>query len=63
MTCAHFTDPAEACCALGVNYQQLAGGGVYGMVMRLPCLPISNRRGDQAQVCKQYERSETTTED
>lgn len=31
-----------------------AGGGAYTMVMRLPCIPISNRRGDVASVCKQF---------
>lgn len=54
--CQHFQDPAEACaCKVGVNYQGLAGGGVFGQIMRLPCVPISNRRGEKASTCAQYE--------
>lgn len=54
MTCAHFTDPGTACCARGVNYQHLAGGGAFTMVLRLPCLPITNRRGEEARTCAQF---------
>jgi hypothetical protein len=58
MTCAHFTDMGELCCAKGINYQALAGGGVFYMVLRLPCLPISNRRGEVASQCKQHSDNE-----
>lgn len=54
MTCHHFTDPAQPCCDRGINYQALAGGGVFLMVLRLPCLPISNRRGEVASQCAQH---------
>ena len=54
--CKFFTDPAEACaCKAGVNYQGLAGGGVFGQIMRLPCVPISNRRGETPSPCAKYQ--------
>lgn len=53
-TCQHFSTPESEYCAAGVNLQQLAGGGIFSMVMRLPCIPISNRRGEVASVCKQF---------
>jgi hypothetical protein len=52
MTCQHFTSPGAECCAAGVNLQHLAGGGIFYMVLRLPCIPITNRRGEVASVCK-----------
>jgi len=55
MTCAHFTDLGARCCAAGVSYQQLAGGGTFTLVLRLPCLPITNRRGEDARPCKLYQ--------
>ncbi len=55
-TCVHFQDPAAACaCKAGVNYQGLAGGGRHYQIMRLPCVAISNRRGDTASTCEKYE--------
>jgi len=54
--CAHF-NPGADCCTRGVNYQRLAGGGAFTVVMRLPCLPISNRRGETARECNQYEQT------
>lgn len=60
-TCAHFTDVGKACCAKGVNYQALAGGGTFTLVLRLPCLPITNRRGEEARTCTKH--SETATEE
>lgn len=53
VTCAHF-DPGAECCAAGINYQRLTGGGVHYMVLRLPCLPLSNRRGEEARPCAQF---------
>lgn len=53
MLCAHFT-PEQSHCAAGVCYLALAGGGVFGMVMRLPCIPITNRRGEEARMCAKY---------
>lgn len=53
-TCAYFTDFGHRCCARGVNYQQLAGGGTFTLVLRLPCLPITNRRGEQVRACAQH---------
>lgn len=55
MTCAHFTDVGKACCDQGINYQALAGGGVFTMLLRLPCLPLSNRRGEEARQCSKYQ--------
>lgn len=53
--CQHFQDPAEVCaCKVGVSYQGLAGGGIHYQVLRLPFLPISNRRGETASSCAQY---------
>jgi hypothetical protein len=57
MTCAHFAH-AEDCCAQGVSYLKLAGGGAFTMLMRLPCLPISNRRGEVARECSKYQPGE-----
>ncbi len=54
MTCQHFDHPDAECCAAGVNLQRLAGGGVFSMVMRLPCIPLSNRQGHQASVCNKF---------
>ena len=54
--CQHFQDPAEACaCKAGVSYQALAGGGRHYQIMRLPCVPISNRRGETASICEKYD--------
>lgn len=54
--CKFFTDPAEACaCKLGISYQGLAGGGAFYQILRLPCVPISNRKGETANACAQYE--------
>jgi hypothetical protein len=53
MTCQHF-DPGAACCEAGVSYQKLAGGGTHYQVLRLPCIPISNRRGETASQCNQF---------
>lgn len=53
-TCQHFDHPGAECCAAGVNLQQLAGGGVHYMVLRLPCIPITNRRGEEARPCNQF---------
>lgn len=55
VTCAHFTHPDETCCSEGISYQQLAGGGAFSMVLRLPCLPLSNRRGEVARTCNKYQ--------
>lgn len=55
MTCQFFTDVGKACCSQGINYATLAGGGPFYMVLRLPCLPISNRRGEEARKCGKYE--------
>lgn len=54
MTCAHFSHPGAASCARGVNLQRLAGGGVFTLMLRLPCLPITNRRGETVRECAQY---------
>lgn len=59
MTCQHFTSPGAECCAAGVNLQQLAGGGVFYMVLRLPCIDISNRRGEEAKPCDKFKEGET----
>jgi hypothetical protein len=53
MRALHF-EPEQPFCARGVNYQALAGGGAFYMVLRLPCLPISNRRGEQVRACAQH---------
>ena len=58
-TCAHFQSLGAGCCARGVNYQALAGGGVFYMVMRLPCLPITNRRGEEARTCEHFIEGKT----
>jgi hypothetical protein len=55
MTCAHFTHVGEEQCAQGVNYMGLAGGGAFRMLLRLPCLPLSNRRGEEARMCAKYQ--------
>ena len=52
-TCSHFA-PEQSHCAAGVCYQALAGGGVFLMVMRLPCVPITNRRGEEARACVKF---------
>lgn len=53
--CEHFVDPAEACqCREGVRYASLAGGGVHYQILRLPCIPLSNRRGETASRCEKY---------
>lgn len=54
-TCAHFTRPEDECCRAGVEYAQLAGGGAFYMVLRLPCLPLTNRRGHEARPCASYQ--------
>jgi len=54
--CQNFTDPAEApACKAGVNYAALAGGGAFYMIVRLPCVPISNRRGEVPSRCPKYQ--------
>jgi hypothetical protein len=53
--CAHFTHAGEDCCARGVDYMKLAGGGAFRMLLRLPCLPITNRRGEEARACAKYQ--------
>lgn len=57
MTCAHFAADAP-CCAAGVNYQALAGGGAFTVALRLPCYPLSNRQGEQAKPCAQHSDNE-----
>lgn len=53
--CTHFADPARSArCSAGVRYQTLAGGGVFSMVMRLPCLPLSNRHGEEVRACEKF---------
>jgi len=54
MTCEHFTHLGEPCCAAGINYMELAGGGVFTLVFRLPCLPITNRHGEEARRCELF---------
>lgn len=54
MTCAHFAAGTEAC-AQGVSYLQLAGGGAFKMLLRLPCAPLSNRHGEVARECGKYQ--------
>lgn len=51
--CAHFL-PEQSHCAKGVGYMGLAGGGVFGMVLRLPCVPLLNRRGEEVRTCAQF---------
>lgn len=36
-------------------YAALAGGAVHYQIMRLPCVPISNRRGEVANRCDKYQ--------
>ena len=55
MTCAHFTHVGEDQCAADVNYMALAGGGPFRMLLRLPCLPLSNRRGEEVRTCAKYQ--------
>jgi len=51
--CPHFRAPEEhQTCAAGVNYLRLAGGGVQTVILRLPCHPLTNRRGEVAAQCK-----------
>lgn len=54
MTCQFFTHPGAECCAAGVNLAKLAGGGVFTQVLRLPCLPITNRRGEEKRECDKF---------
>lgn len=57
--CQHFQDPAEHCtCQQGVTYSALAGGPVFGQVFRLPCIPITNRQGNEARHCPKYQPQE-----
>lgn len=51
--CAHFI-PEQPCCARGVNYQALAGGGAFTVALRLPCYDLTNRRGEQAKPCEHH---------
>ncbi len=51
-TCPHY-QPGAACCARGVNYQVLAGGGAFTVPLRLPCYELTNRQGEVAQPCTQ----------
>ena len=55
MTCAHFTHTGEDQCAQGVSYMALAGGGAFRMMLRLPCIPLSNRRGEEVRTCAKYQ--------
>jgi hypothetical protein len=55
MTCAHFTHAGEDRCAADVNYMALAGGGAFRMMLRLPCIPLSNRRGEEVRTCAKYQ--------
>ena len=55
MTCAHFTHVGAERCAQGVNYMALAGGGAFRMMLRLPCIPLSNRRGEEVRTCAKYQ--------
>ena len=55
MTCAHFTHVGEDQCAADVNYMALACGGPFRMLLRLPCLPLSNRRGEEVRTCAKYQ--------
>jgi hypothetical protein len=51
MTCRHLTDPMTTqCCAAGVDYLRLTGGGVYSMMLRLPCYELEDRKGHEV-VC------------
>jgi len=36
-TCKHFNGMMNDCCTAGINYRNLAGGGIDGMALRLPC--------------------------
>lgn len=61
-TCANYTHPGEPCCAVGVSYAGLAGGGAFTQLLRLPCLPITNRRGETMRECAQYQPGENKNE-
>jgi hypothetical protein len=52
-TCIHFR-PESTRCASGVSYLRLAGGGAFLAVLRLPCLAITDRRGEEAQRCDKF---------
>jgi len=53
--CPHFRAPEEhQTCAAGVNYLALAGGGEFGRILRLPCVPITNRRGETPAQCVKF---------
>lgn len=57
--CKHFVNPAEACqCQQGVKYAALAGGSSHYQILRLPCIPLSNRRGEVASRCDKYQAIE-----
>lgn len=56
MRCVYFTDIKHPRCAAGVSYLTLAGGGVFTMVLRLPCLPITDRKGYDVQVCEKFKK-------
>lgn len=57
--CQHFQDPAEHCqCQQGVKFAALAGGGTHYMLLKLPCIPISNRRGEVVSHCAKYQPGE-----
>jgi len=55
MTCAHFTHAGAERCAQGVSYLALAGGGAFRMMLRLPCIPLSNRRGEVVRTCAKFQ--------
>lgn len=57
MTCPAFNNCLDGCCDRGVNYLKLAGGGPFTLVYRLPCLDISNRRGQVEAHCDMREVS------
>lgn len=59
--CQNFLDPAEHTeCRQGVRYASLAGGGAHYQIFRLPCVPITDRRGEEANRCDQYQACQET---
>ena len=56
--CPHFRAPEQHdTCAAGVNYLKLTSCCGHKLVLRLPCLPISNRRGEVVAVCKKVKEA------
>ena len=63
-TCRYFQDPAEHCsCQRGIKFGALAGGGAHYKILRLPCVPITNRRGEVASRCDKYEPQDSGEND